>query len=29
VTGEYTVVYWAKRSCDPDAEIPFMKLVGL
>jgi hypothetical protein len=28
VTGEYTMVYWAKRSCDPDAEIPFMKLVG-
>jgi hypothetical protein len=22
------MVYWAKRSCDPDAEIPFMKLVG-
>jgi hypothetical protein len=28
VTGEYAMVYWAKRSCDPDAEIPFMKLVG-
>ncbi len=20
VTGEYAMVYWAKRSCDPDAE---------